>query len=163
MADKKTPSSLLDDMKKLEEAKKKRVLAKILTTIKQDAENILRLKVAFDMYMEELGVEKKEAKRIIDWINSLIKVSEKEKEELRETVRNELKEEKEEAEKKISDDPSKYLTALTTAVSDGSLTNATLSNKAYVGDVNAFKTTCASIGGQAGATFSCSDTGINVS
>src|SRR3990167_1105823 len=97
--------TLLDDLKKMEEAKKKRILAKILNQIKEDAEEIIRLKLSYDIYMEELGVSQKEAKSIIDWINSLIKISDNDKEELKEEIRDELKEENKKIEKKIEDSP----------------------------------------------------------
>lgn len=85
--------------------------------------------------MEELGVDKKEAKRIIDWINSLVKVTEKDEKDLREEIREELKEEKKKVEKKLEDSPYIFpnnnlnyvdgsTTTFTTAGTTGAMTNA---------------------------------------
>uniref|UniRef100_A0A6M3LQU2 Uncharacterized protein n=1 Tax=viral metagenome TaxID=1070528 RepID=A0A6M3LQU2_9ZZZZ len=108
--------TLLDDLKKLEETKRKKLLAKILNQIKEDAQEILHLKLSFDIYMEELGVDKKEAKSIIDWINSLVKVTDKDEKDLREEIRTELKEEKKKVDKKIEDSP--YIYPYNTTLAD---------------------------------------------
>lgn len=103
MSDKET--STLDSLKRLEEQKKKQVLAKILSKAKENAKEILSLKERYHIYMEELGISKKEAKAIIDWINSLpdVQLTKEDKESLRDEVREELSEKKKDVEKKIEE------------------------------------------------------------
>ena len=93
--------TLFENLKDLEERKKKWVMGKILTRIKKDAQEVLKLKEKFDFLMEELKIDKKEAKQIIDWINSLVQLTESEKENLKKEAKNLIEDEQKEVEKKI--------------------------------------------------------------
>lgn len=111
-------TTLLEDLKKLEATKKKQVLAAVLNKIKDDALEVLKLKERYKLFMDQLGVSEKESKQIIDWINSLVSLTDSDKESLKKSVISELEQKRKTVEKKIEDAP---------------LWNNNLSNLVYTG------------------------------
>jgi len=128
--------TILDDLKKIEETKKKRVLAKILKTIKDDAKEVLITKYTYGLYMEELGIDKKEAKSIIDWINTLVEITPEDEKELKELVRSEIRDAGKQVEKKIEEAPYQNMFANT-------LTCDSLSGDSFIGAAIGGSTTTA--------------------
>jgi predicted nuclease with TOPRIM domain len=94
---------VLDELKQLEERKRKIQLAKSLNKIKDMAKEILENKYMTDKIMEQLGVDSKEAKAIIDWINNLpgVKLDDEDKKKLDDEIKKDLKERFQEAEKEV--------------------------------------------------------------
>jgi|SRR5882672_11540438 len=98
-------SDFLDEFKQVERAIRARALAKMLSTLKEKAHEILELKEYTNAVLEELGVEEADCKRLIDWVNSLeqVKLSKSDKESIRENSRRDVRKERKEAEKKMPD------------------------------------------------------------
>jgi hypothetical protein len=101
----KVQPDLLDEVKQIERAIRAKALAKMLTTLKEKAHEILELKEYTNAVLEELGVEEADKKRLIDWINSLdqVKLSKNNKESIRDNASKDVHKERKEAEKKIPD------------------------------------------------------------
>lgn len=100
--DKKTPGEIgdvLDQIKEIERMVKAQTLIKILSTLKQNAREILELKEETTALLEELGISETDSKRIIDFINnsSEVQLTEKDKKDIREEVKTVVS-----AKKKIS-------------------------------------------------------------
>ena len=96
-----------ENFKKIEETKKKQLMSKILTLVKNMSKEIQENKELCNMYLEEISIEEKEKKRIIDWINNLpdVQPDEDRKKELKEQVKSQLKSKKSEIERKIEEKP----------------------------------------------------------
>ena len=62
---------VFERMKKIEEAKKKRATARILTKVKELAQQVQENKLLCELYLEQVIADPKEQKQIIDWINEL--------------------------------------------------------------------------------------------
>ena len=101
----------LDQLKKLEEAKKRQLMAKILTRVKKMSKEIIRAKEMCNFFLEQLSLEEKERKSVIDWINSLsdVQLDTNELKSLKEEVKSELSKGKKEAEDKINADTERWL------------------------------------------------------
>jgi len=113
----KTP---LGSLKELEEVKKKRLLAKLLTSLKEDSKEVMRLKKSCELSLELAGIDKKESKSIIDWINSLVELTEEDVKDIKMDLKNEQEENKREIEKKIEEAPYSPLTYMATACNSDS-------------------------------------------
>lgn len=145
MAEEKT--SLLDDLKKLEATKKKQVLAAVLNKIKDDALEVVKLKERYKIFMEQLGVSEKEAKQIIDWINSLVELTNDDREQLKKDVARDLESKRKSVEKKIEEAPMWNGTPFNTSyLSAGNLTSF---NNATYGSTNLGTTAYTSLNGNA--------------
>lgn len=108
--DKEQPKSTFDQIKKIEELKKKQLIAKILTTIRELSKQVLENKELCVLYLQEIENDETEQKRIIDWINNLpdVALDEDKKKELKDKVKQNLKERKKEVQEKIEKEPEKY-------------------------------------------------------
>jgi uncharacterized protein YjiS (DUF1127 family) len=94
---------VLDQVKKIDKAVKAKLLIEKIAILKQYAREVNELREKSVANLEELGLSKKDIKRIIDYINELpeVKLSEKDKEAIRDEVNEELTEEKQTAEKSL--------------------------------------------------------------
>ena len=151
MTEKKELTSF-EKMKKIEEAKKKRTMARLLTKVKELATEIQESKLLCQLYLEQVSNDGKECKQMIDWINELpdVKPDEDVIKELKQKAKDEAKEEKKKIEEKIKQDPDKWMKDMNLAYySDGVAYCNTASNTSLT----------ANIGRQ---VLCSSDTGINV-
>ena len=98
---------ILYQVKKVEKAVKLNLLYRRLADLKVLARDVLEAKEESVMILEEIGVSQEDIKRVIDFINSSpeVQLSEADKKELRERVRKENKQEKEEVQKEIEKHP----------------------------------------------------------
>lgn len=146
MADKKEEKKLnvLDEVKRLEKIRKARLLSSALVELRKKAKQILILKRETNSLLKEIGLCKSDRKKIVDYINSTIKLTPADKSK----IRNESVETKEdfvkEIEKKIKDSP------ITDQFSYYSLGNTTGTNNLanYCTASNTLSDLNVSIGGQ---------------
>ena len=98
---------VLEDIKRIDRAVRAKTLAQVLSTLKAKAHEILELKEKTNALLEAAGVSAEDAKRIIDFVNSLddVQLSDEEKRKLREDARNEIAGVKKQAEKKVNESP----------------------------------------------------------
>ena len=96
----------LDNIKKLEEYKKNQTLVKIVQEVKSYAKEILILKEKTILLLNESDIPEKESKRIIDYINSIVKLTETDKEKIKDSVKAIFEEEEKEVAMAISKNPS---------------------------------------------------------
>ena len=115
-----------DSLKKIEDSRKKRIMAHLLNEIKALAKEVLTNKKLVELYLNELTGDKKEQKQIIDWINSLpdTKLSEDDLREIKKEVEEEVAGEKKKVDKKIEESPFVY----SNFTSDSLCFNATATN-----------------------------------
>ena len=87
---------ILDEVKKVENVVRVAALRKMLAEIKKKARQILELKEETTCILEELNVSAEDTKRIIDFVNSLsgVKLSEKDKKDLRQRIKKNIFNEK---------------------------------------------------------------------
>ena len=99
-----------ESLKKLEDSRKKRLMAHLLNEIKSLAKEVLENKKLVELYLEELTDDKKEQKQIIDWINNLpdTKLSEDDLRKIKKEVEQEVTVEKKIVDKKIEESPFTY-------------------------------------------------------
>lgn len=100
MTKEKKDKTFLDSLKDTEEKIKKKAMANALTEMKGYARDVLNLKFKMLKKLEQFGLDEKEIKGIIDWINSLpdVQLSEKDKKDIENEVKEEVVVEKKEAE-----------------------------------------------------------------
>lgn len=101
---------VLDDLKKIEEQKKKKLLVKSLNKLKEKAKEVLTLKEETNVILNSLWLSTKEQKQIIDWINSLddVQLSDNDKKEIADEIKEDMKEDKETIAKKTEEIRDKY-------------------------------------------------------
>ena len=97
--------SVLDDLKKIEEQKKKNLLIKSLNKLKEKAREVMTIKEETNAILNNLWLSTKEQKQIIDWINSLddVQLSNDDRKEIADEMKEEMKEEKEVINKKTEE------------------------------------------------------------
>lgn len=100
MTKEKKDKTFLDSLKDTEEKIKKKAMSNALTEMKGYARDVLNLKFKMLKKLEQFGLDEKEIKGIIDWINSLpdVQLSEKDKKDIENEVKEEVVVEKKEAE-----------------------------------------------------------------
>lgn len=96
------PKTTLEDLKQIEQSKKKRVLAKALSKIKDNARAILEAKEGCSAILRTLKINDKESKQIIDWVNSLVELSDADKEKISENAKSIIKSLEDDTEKSAS-------------------------------------------------------------
>lgn len=99
----KEETTAFDHLKKIEEVKKKQLMAKILTKIKELAKDIQENKELCNLYLDEISTDEKEKKQIIDWINNLsdVKPDDERMAELRDKAKGKFKEDKKTIEREV--------------------------------------------------------------
>jgi len=96
-----TPKDVLDTIKEAEKKTKARVLLKSLTEIKGMTRSILELKEKTIIMLEEIGMSEEDIKRVIDFVNSVVILSESDKKDIRDNIKKELSKVKERADEKV--------------------------------------------------------------
>jgi len=96
---------ILSEVKKVEKLVKAQLLIKTLSDVKKKAREIVELKEETDAILEEIGLSAEDAKRVIDYVNSLksVQLSESDKKEIREDTKKTVENMRESAEKKIEE------------------------------------------------------------
>jgi hypothetical protein len=96
-------TDILDHFKSVERMIRTRLLVKAINQLKEKAREIIELKAECTMVLEESGVKEKDIKRILDFINDTpeVQLSDEDKKELRQSVRNRIKREKEDVKKAV--------------------------------------------------------------
>lgn len=79
-------SDNLLNIKKLEEYKKNQTLVKLVEEVKSYAKEILILKEKTIILLKEFNISENESKRIIDYINSIVKLTETDREKIKDSV-----------------------------------------------------------------------------
>lgn len=111
MSEKKT-KSVLDDVKAAEAQIKKQLLMRELNNLRKLAKRRLEIEEETRLILDEIGITGTDAKKVIDYINEQVKLSESDKESIRKRVAKDVEEEKEEVEDKI---PTLALSAIANA------------------------------------------------
>ena len=98
---------ILEQIKKAEKLIKMNLLLKQLATLKKLAKEVLVAKEKSTLILEEVGVSQEDIKRVIDFINSSseVQLSESDKKDLREKVKKEHSEKRDEVQKEIEKHP----------------------------------------------------------
>lgn len=103
MADEKkiVKHDILDDVKEAEKKIKRAAFLKMIPKLKTMAAEVNILKKKAELMLEEVGLDEKDIKRVIDFINSLpsVELSDKDIKELKEGVKDDVDESKRKAEK----------------------------------------------------------------
>ena len=101
------PVDILDEVKAIERAVRKKRLLAALTELKDKAHKILELKEECLSLLEAIGVSDEDQKRIIDYVNnsSDVALSESEKKDIRIKAKEKEVSEKKKVETKIKEDP----------------------------------------------------------
>lgn len=118
MADEIKELDVLEQVKRIDKAVKAKMLIEKIALLKEFAREINELREKSVAILEELGLSDKDMKRIIDYINELpeVKLSERDKKQIREEVSDDVDEEKESIEKTLRNiDLDKLMTITTTA------------------------------------------------
>lgn len=94
---------VLDQVKKIDKAVRAKLLIEKIALLKKYAREVNELKEKSMIVLEELGLSDKDMKRIIDYVNELpeVKLSERDKKDLRDGIHEEMSEEKNEVEKTL--------------------------------------------------------------
>ena len=130
MTDKNEKLDILEDVKKIERFKKAQVLAEAIGEIKSYAKEVLVLKEKTDLLLEEIGISKEDSKRIIDYVNSLAKLTEVDKKDIREEVKRVKSKKEEKVEEKMEKNPYPFLNTTSVSASTGASDSLTYSNQA---------------------------------
>ena len=96
---------ILDSIKKVEKIVKIHILMKSLEELKKKAKRVMELKEESTYLLEEAGVSGKDIKRVIDFINEEIKLTDEEKKELRIKMKSFIKDKKEDTQREIEKNP----------------------------------------------------------
>ena len=98
---------ILLDIRKIEARKKQALLAKKVSELKVLAKKINELKVESEYLIDEMGVSKEDAKRVVDFINELddVKLTDEEKKEIRNKTKQSVATGRKEVEKEIEKFP----------------------------------------------------------
>lgn len=102
---KETTPDILDDVKRVERAVKAKLLMNAISEIKERAREILELKEETTMILEEIGIDEKDIKRIIDFINNSVSLTQSDKDKIRQSIKNEKEKDSEKIEKEIISSP----------------------------------------------------------
>jgi hypothetical protein len=103
-------TDVLNDVKKMEKRIKKMAFLKIIPKLKDMAKEVNKLKKKTELLLSEFGIDEKDSKRIIDFINSLpdVSLSKRDIEEFKEDQEEEVEDIKEEVAEKVSKNYEKY-------------------------------------------------------
>jgi len=98
---------VLEDVKEVDRKIRAKILYKKIGDIKEWAKEIATLKEKTELLLEELGVEKEDIKRLIDYATNSpeAQLTDADKKDLRETVKKEVIKFKDKAKEKIDDMP----------------------------------------------------------
>lgn len=102
---KETKDDVLDQFKKAEKMIKTNLLLKSIGNLKKLAREVLEIKEETRIMLSEIGISEEDSKRVIDFINSLVELSEADKKEIRDEVKKGLASDRKEIEKKVEESP----------------------------------------------------------
>ena len=105
-----TPADILDDLKRIEKIRKAQLLSTALAELKSKAKEILILKKETTLLLKEIGLCETDRKKVIDYINSSVKLTASDIARARSASRREKESCDEEVEKKIKNLPVSTLT-----------------------------------------------------
>ena len=111
-------ANILDEVKELDKKVRKHLVYKNLRVMKKWARDVLETKEKTRMLLEELGVAKEDIKRLIDYVNSEVELTDEDRKDIRDKVKGIIEEEKKEIEDEIS------FTSVSTSVSTSASTSA---------------------------------------
>ena len=94
---------ILDDIKNAEKKIRRASFLKMIPKLKKMATELNIIKAKSKMMLEEVGLDEKDIKRVIDFINQIpsVELSKSELETLRESVKEDISDEKKEIEKQM--------------------------------------------------------------
>ena len=95
-------ANILDEVKELDKKVRKHLVYKNLRVMKKWARDVLETKEKTRMLLEELGVAKEDIKRLIDYVNSEVELTDEDRKDIRDKVKGIIEEEKKEIEDEIS-------------------------------------------------------------
>ena len=133
--DKKEPT-VLEQVKKIEKIKKAQVLAATMREIKEMAKSVLLLKEETNLIMEEIGISTADAKKVVDYVNSLVELTESDKKDLKEKVKERHQEKEQKVEEEMEKRPASdiYTMYASAAASPQSWDNAVMSATSTTAD-----------------------------
>lgn len=105
-----TPADILDDLKRIEKIRKAQLLSTALAELKSKAKEILILKKETTLLLKEIGLCETDRKKVIDYINSSVKLTPSDISKARSASRREKESCEEEVDKKIKNIPISTLT-----------------------------------------------------
>ena len=145
---------VLDDVKAAEKKIKRAAFLKLIPKLKEMAKEVNTLKKRAELLLEETGIEEKDRKRVIDFINSLptVELSESDLKELREGVKEEVHETREKAEKDFDKSLEKFSSAMATSMDNAWMSTGGTANTAY----------CSTVGAGSNMTLSSNGKSLNV-
>lgn len=129
-----TQIDVLDQVKKIDKAIKAKLLIEKIAQLKEFAREVNVLREQSVATLEELDLSPKDIKRIIDYVNELpeVKLSERDKKEIRDDIHEEMGEQKTKTEKSFRDvDLEKLLAAAGSSSSLGWMTTTTGTGMPY--------------------------------
>lgn len=102
---------ILEDLRGAEKAVKAQLLVKQLSVLKGLARDIFEAKEQSVMILEEIGVNKEDVKRIVDFVNSMpsVQLTENDFKDLREKVKSNLSSDRKKVEQKVEESMEKYI------------------------------------------------------
>src|SRR5258705_327290 len=77
---------VLDQVRRFEKFRKAQVLVESIEEIKELAKDVLEAKERTNVLLEEIGLSAEDAKRVIDYVNSIVKLTTADKKRIREEV-----------------------------------------------------------------------------
>lgn len=134
-----TPVDVLEQVKKIDKAVKAKLLIEKISIIKEFAREVNELREKSNAMLEELGLSPKDIKRVIDYVNELpeVKLSERDKIEIRDEMHNNISVEKTKTEKSLRDvDIEKLLTSTITTTGGTGATHWMNGSKGLVDSIN---------------------------
>ena len=147
MEDKK--EDILDSIKKIEKTVKLHVLLKSLEELKQKAKRVMELKEEAAALLEEADVNPKDIKRVIDFVNESIKLTDDDKVEIRKKMKEFVKDKKNDTQKEINKSPFYF-------------GGATGSNSSITGSANCFTATTSGMSWNGATLTSSSGNSLNI-
>lgn len=131
MTDKK--KDILEDVKEVDRKVRAKIVYNKIGEIKEWAREIAELKEKTQMMLEELGVEKEDIKRLIDYATNSpeAQLTDEDKKELRDEIKNDIFEGKKKVQEKVSD--SYTFTSTSLAASSGTSDWVNGTTNAYYG------------------------------
>jgi hypothetical protein len=103
--------SALDQMKDVEEKKKKYRLLKVVSMLKTAAKNVQEWKEICNVYLNDISEDEKEKKQIIDWINSLddVQITDDRKQQIKNDEMKKINTEKKKVDEQLEQKPDSWM------------------------------------------------------
>lgn len=133
MADKIKKTDILDDVKKIDKIRKAQLLSRSLQELRSKAKEILILKRETSLLLKEIGLCESDRKKVIDYVNSTVKLSPSDKSQIKKRVTDKKNDLEGKIDKKIDDAPLSIAQTLGsyTIMNDATYTGQTLSTPTW--------------------------------